>query len=318
MGNITILLIIVVIVLFIIWVFYSGNPTREGYYGSFDPTWIDPSVDVYSRNISFRPYATDVYKVRDPALEDPATKIFTHLEDQDRGEFIRSNTYDTDPSHMQQATIPVVYDKMDAIRDVNENINEGMICIGDLCNNMNEKETEINRMERLNRMGCLSFDNDHTSMNMVVEEESGSEHFTHHSGDHKENPKPKNQEQYLNIPSYYYATSDPIIREAPMMDDPTFPYTNQPDEYERMSMSDEEYIRYLDKGKAPKIMVKDTSLCNIYNKEACEKALDYVDMNELSNRRRWPKNSDIPDKGFRDSMWKWAVKNDMTQYDYVV
>lgn len=76
----------------------EAEEERECYNPSLDSKYINPRVSPYSKSITFRPDADNVYELDDPANSDP-DKLLDHLSDQNRGPNEFDNNIDTDPKN---------------------------------------------------------------------------------------------------------------------------------------------------------------------------------------------------------------------------
>lgn len=286
MDSLKTVLLLVVIGLVIIILVKQTSDKKECYYASFDSKFNDPYINPYSKNIGLRPtlrnepairleqtrndgtsYSTDAslsvhLSMDDPMNNDP-TKLFTHLEDQDMGLYEYSNTYDTDPVHMQQITaatdIDMAYipDKLSELRGVRERMTESDIVNLARINAPIDDRPDL----MLNR-----FANQQNDSNSVVKIDNMSNNI---------NAIKTNNSNYLADDDCTMKNIESFCNESPYSD----AITNFP----HMNMSDQDYIQTLKTKNEYETFIKDENQCPIFNK-SCISSLPYENMRDVVNR----------------------------------
>lgn len=286
MYYIKTLLIIAVLALIIIIIYnnFSTNNVNEHYYASFDSRYIDPSVNPYSKDITYLPYARTEPVINDPANSD-TTKLFTATSDFDKGLDILSDTYDTDPKNRQRfvpdgighVTTEYMPNELSDLREVRE----GMSDIEEDIMNYSEGLEGTFNIEKCEGLGPyeIYYDTAYT--------DSGAY------------PSPLTDDGNIEHP---YTRSR--CRDIDIM--------NSSD----MTLSDDEYKTMLKNMENTKILVKDVSSCPIDEKqrEECEKNLKYEDLCNVVKKYRQAAFNTIID-GYTSRSCNIPFDNGVMEYD---
>ncbi|VBB18699.1 hypothetical protein YASMINEVIRUS_1231 [Yasminevirus sp. GU-2018] len=334
----------------------SGN--KECYYESTDQTMIDPRVHPYSKNIAFRPDSNDdpddIYRnigkaitaglanqnvsnnlenqidsqsnlnvnIPDHMNNDP-TKIFTHLEDQDRGLNDYDNTIDTNhfnntvrERHQDIYSSSNTFDKdLRASDKPRRHFNKVALLRGE-----REKERELIAKETMSNIGREKrvFMPD---INRDVREIGKDKRFSSYYNTDIDEYVIRETNNIVNSCSnknFYAESLLDTKSNVPLLDGDQidFPYSDQIDDVEDPTMSDADYQEEIKRSSNVKVMVKDVSKCKIEEMDECEKGLEYEDLGSVIDRYRL--NTFDAYRGcYKNNTCTVASRNGMPMYDRV-
>lgn len=293
----TVLLLAVVFLVIVILIRQSyPSDKKECYYSSFDDKFNDPYVNPYSNDITFRPtfknepairlahskndgtsYSTDASLSRHLSMDDPMnndpTKLFTHIEDQDMGPYEYSNTYDTDPIHMQQITANVdegmayIPDKLSELRGVREEMTESDIDNLAIINMPIDYKPDL----MLNRLANRQ--NNSNSVEKITNNFDTNTYTANNLndvGDYQMKPV----ENFCNSQSQNEIGSNKCNNT---------PYSDSIKNFPHMNMSDRAYTQSLRSKNSFKTYIKDENKCPTFD-NSCISSLPYENMHDVVNK----------------------------------
>jgi hypothetical protein len=276
---------------------------KECYNAPFDSAIVDPRKHPYSRDIAFRPDDQTTPSLDDDVVND-ATKIFTHLADQEYGVNVYGNTADTDPSKRFSRGVTRLI-KQDGSDNTKRQGDQGAYDVDGIRVDTKEFSADIRYAIDDDRLVSSSYRATDINGELMLESNN-----------------------YVNtcaVPTLYQSELLTRTVDVPLLlgDDIDIPYSNILDKVQNPDMSDEDYHKMLKERTELKLMVRD---CNDlrgahigdeddYDK-LCEGTRQFEDLDNVVKRYRSNTLGAI-DGEYRGYSATNAVRNGMKMYDIV-